>query len=222
MFLARLMLSSLALAGVLVMGLSSPASAATGSVTNNGNGTATVTYSTTTDTEVHVCSGATTEADCGNGNGVLYLLGAGAQAAPPLPGDAANGGLLLVAQGIIVEVWNSSPAAVTALPEGTYTIVLWPGGQGSGSPLAGVRNVTISSGVPNPSPATFDAMVSPLVQQVPMPVSDTCSEVDDEQFAWGTGLRGGWSKSWAQWANDGLGGPVCTRTLVYSGSWQIS
>jgi hypothetical protein len=35
---------------------------------------------------------------------------------------------------------------------------------------------------------------------------------------WGGAGSGGWGNSWAQWANGGSGGPVCTRTLVYSNS----
>jgi hypothetical protein len=218
MFLARLMLSSLALAGVLVMGLSSPASAVTNSVTNNGDGTATVEYSMPpTNTAVILCSSGTDPRDCAfSGTNALYTFGDTFDLNAPFVGNPE-----VVREGMNVEDYSTGNA--TTLPAGTYVIVLvvngtypnpWP------SDLF-APNVSITASAPIPSPVSSNAM-GPLVQQVPMPVSDTCSEVDDEQFAWGTGLRGGWSKSWAQWANDELGGPVCTRTLVYSGSWRIN
>lgn len=57
-----------------------------------------------------------------------------------------------------------------------------------------------------------------LMQAVRRATTDDCSAVDDARFAWGTGLAGGWSPSWAEWAN----GPVCVRTLspVASG-WRL-
>lgn len=33
---------------------------------------------------------------------------------------------------------------------------------------------------------------------------------------WAGVESGGWGKSWAQWMNDGAGGAVCTRTLIYN------
>ena len=54
------------------------------------------------------------------------------------------------------------------------------------------------------------------VQQVGIPRSGSCADVDDSLLAYGTNLTGGWTASWAGWANDGRGGAVCTRTLHYS------
>lgn len=55
----------------------------------------------------------------------------------------------------------------------------------------------------------------PILQQLPAPDSGSCDLVITT-YDWGGSSAGGWSKSWAQWANDGNGGPVCTRTLIYS------
>lgn len=55
----------------------------------------------------------------------------------------------------------------------------------------------------------------PILQQVPAPDSGSCDLVVTT-YDWGGASSGGWSKSWAQWVNNGNGGPVCTRTLVYS------
>ncbi len=63
----------------------------------------------------------------------------------------------------------------------------------------------------------------PLFQQVPAHWDGTCIGINDEVFAYGTGLTGGWTPSWAQWARGGLGGPVCGRVLVFRGDrWVIS
>ena len=59
------------------------------------------------------------------------------------------------------------------------------------------------------------AIVNPLLQQVGLPGSGDCEQVDDSDLGWGTGLSGGWGKSWAQWVNGGMGGPVCTRAFVF-------
>lgn len=59
----------------------------------------------------------------------------------------------------------------------------------------------------------------PILQQLPAPESGSCDLVLTT-YDWGGSSAGGWSRSWAQWANAGAGGPVCTRTLVYSGALQ--
>ena len=63
------------------------------------------------------------------------------------------------------------------------------------------------------SPAEPDAESGPptVLQQVRAPESDSCRDVADTDLHLGTGITGGWSRSWAEWAN----GPVCTRTLTY-------
>ena len=59
-------------------------------------------------------------------------------------------------------------------------------------------------------------------QALRMPALGTCADVADAEFAWGTGLTGGWKPSWQQWVNDGQGGPVCQRTIAYVNSaWSV-
>lgn len=61
-----------------------------------------------------------------------------------------------------------------------------------------------------------------VVQQVGLPASGSCADVPDTGLDEGTGLRGGWSASWAYWPHHGSGGPVCTRTLSFrSGGWVL-
>jgi hypothetical protein len=55
----------------------------------------------------------------------------------------------------------------------------------------------------------------PVLQQLPAPESGSCDQTITA-YDWGGASAGGWSRSWAQWTNGGRGGPVCTRTLVYS------
>jgi len=78
----------------------------------------------------------------------------------------------------------------------------------------------------DPSPIASVADVGPgtHIQQFPLPETATCNEGQPEGLDWGGVASGGWSVSWAQWVNDGEGGEVCTRTLVYNASaaaWQV-
>jgi hypothetical protein len=55
-------------------------------------------------------------------------------------------------------------------------------------------------------------------QQVGLPATGSCTVVDQSQLTWGANILGGWKQSWAWWANNGNGGPVCSRDLVYNNS----
>jgi hypothetical protein len=86
---------------------------------------------------------------------------------------------------------------------------------------------TLNGGYPFLQPLSRAAAASsqvpaPILQQLPAPESGSCDIEDDAMFGYSTGLRGGWSRSWAQWVRAGEGGPVCTRTRVYVGSvWTV-
>lgn len=70
----------------------------------------------------------------------------------------------------------------------------------------------------------------PVVHQaLPMPESGSCTEIQDADLAWGTGLSGGWRKSWGPWvrvagAPERQGGWACIRTLKNMGghTWVIA
>ena len=65
---------------------------------------------------------------------------------------------------------------------------------------------------------------APALQQFPIPATGTCDEAQPEGLNWGGASSGGWGESWAEWANEGQGGAVCTRTLAYNnstGTWQV-
>ena len=74
-----------------------------------------------------------------------------------------------------------------------------------------------------PNPVSVAEMLHPdVIQQVGIPESMTCAAFRDDSLNW-SGVSGeGWSTSWAQWVNDGNGGAVCTRTLVYTANRQWS
>ena len=64
----------------------------------------------------------------------------------------------------------------------------------------------------------------PVMQQFGMPASGACDAAAPIVLNWGGANSGSWGDSWAQWANGGKGGAVCTRTLVYSnalGHWIV-
>lgn len=86
--------------------------------------------------------------------------------------------------------------------------------------------VTTGSSTPTPESGTDNIATGPLpvLQQVGMSDTNTCAEVTDSDLTFGSGVHGGWSKSWAQWANSGAGGSVCTRTLTYESNtsrWSV-
>lgn len=65
----------------------------------------------------------------------------------------------------------------------------------------------------------------PILQALPLPNSGTCDDIQDSAFAWGTGLSGGWKRSWQPWAGalETHGGWACSRTLVMDSNqvWSI-
>lgn len=68
-------------------------------------------------------------------------------------------------------------------------------------------------------------------QGLPMPASGLCADMSrelDAEFAWGTGVSGGWEKSWQPWAGPLVDGQrtwgwACIRTLVKrgGGAWVV-
>lgn len=77
------------------------------------------------------------------------------------------------------------------------------------------------------APSTEPAPAHPIVGQgLPMPASGNCADVDDKDFSWGTGLYGGWHRSWTTWRRDNgeifHDGWACIRSFEHvDGSWRI-
>ena len=64
----------------------------------------------------------------------------------------------------------------------------------------------------------------PVLQQFGKPASAPCDAAAPATLNWGGAGSGGWGESWAQWVNNGTGGAVCSRILVYSnalGRWVV-
>lgn len=89
-----------------------------------------------------------------------------------------------------------------------------------------VATLTFTGSAPAPSPSSTSGIgPSPVVQQFGRPGSGTCEGVASSDLNWAGAESGGWSESWAEWMNGGLGGAVCTRTLTYrssTGMWSAA
>jgi hypothetical protein len=77
---------------------------------------------------------------------------------------------------------------------------------------------TGSSGGSSGSSATPGSAPPPVIQQFSRPTQGGCNAAQPAGLNWAGVPSGGWAESWAQWANAGAGGPVCSRTLAYSTS----
>lgn len=76
-----------------------------------------------------------------------------------------------------------------------------------------------------PSPSSALDHPQPIMQQFGHATGRSCEQDAPIGLNWSDVAAGGWGMSWAQWVNDGAGGSVCTRTLVYDadlGAWTLS
>jgi len=100
----------------------------------------------------------------------------------------------------------SSPVGVAVNPAGTLAYV------------ANSLSKTVSV-VALDQPAAGSAVVPAVpdkMQAVLRPSTGCATLVSDASVNW-SGIAGtGWNPSWAQWANNGLGGDVCVRMLGYN------
>ena len=111
-----------------------------------------------------------------------------------------------------VNVAPSAAASMTAPSAvGTYGLVVFRPNYGEE-----LGDITLTVTNDPIAPAHADGSTpQPIVglQQVGVPASGDCADVPvsaghDQGYP-----IGGWSKSWANWINNGTGGPVCTRTV---------
>ncbi len=93
------------------------------------------------------------------------------------------------------------------------------GVHGNVSQLLGYITITSSS---SPSSSSSPAVPANLMQQFARPASGTCDAAQPVGLDWSGVASGGWSESWAQWANGGQGGSVCTRTLEFTNGWRVT
>lgn len=109
---------------------------------------------------------------------------------------------------------GSAPADIyTTSGASRVTTIATAAGSGGGGTPSGGSSSTQASMTP-----------APVIQQFGRPRSGTCGDAAPAALNWGGASSGGWGESWAQWANGGAGGAVCTRTLQYSnatGIWSV-
>jgi hypothetical protein len=90
----------------------------------------------------------------------------------------------------------------------------------TGAVFASAGNATVLADGTNGSvQITFNAasagqLPPDVLQGVGANVGD-CTSINRPDLNWGGSASGGWSRSWAEWSNSGLGGFVCLRTLRY-------
>lgn len=153
---------------------------------------------------------------------------------PPQPGGGNNPSYYTITGQLMLNVSSaSSPGSISGskpggpgpIPDGIYTVYF--GYFDSGQPAYyGSFIIDVGgSGGGGASSSGSSSAPAPVMQQFGKPASGTCEAAAPITLNWGGAGSGGWGESWAQWMNGGLGGAVCTRTLVYSdsaGAWTVA
>ena len=130
------------------------------------------------------------------------------------PGDAFtvyNGTNVAVLFSIGSSIFPAQTLAVGSGLSGSMTAPSTVGSYTLSIPEAGGASIPLT--VTNDPITRSDAQPVLGLQQVGVPASGACADVPvsvghDQGFP-----IGGWSKSWANWINNGTGGAVCTRTV---------
>ncbi len=161
--------------------------------------------------------------------------------------DQATGGSVVTtvdaAAGRSLAVRNNCPVTLVARIEDSRGVLLalpsFPNGVTTSVDITGAAAITFYREDPsnvfnfvagdafiiNSAAPVSGATPPPVLQQFGKPSTGTCDETAPADLNWGGSSSGGWGDSWARWMNDGAGGDVCTRTLVYnnsSGRWNPS
>ena len=176
------------------------------------------------------------------GNGTVRMIWSGIPGSPPMgnvlfcptsiaPAScnftnftyAVGGWVPLPSSGTVLGVGTTVRERVTStnttLPDGTFNMVFYDNVPAS---IATLTNAVIGTGVtPSGGSASTESSPPQIVQQFGRPTSGTCEAVANADLNWGGAESGGWSESWAEWMNGGLGGAVCTRTLTYRSSTGV-
>jgi hypothetical protein len=128
---------------------------------------------------------------------------------------------------IVGGLWYLNPTTITLPSSFTFQfLVSWQYG-GTSGPFYGIK-LTIASGGGGASSQAPAPSGHPFVRQgLPMPASGSCEDIEDEEFAWGTGLSGGWAPSWSTWRRDSgevfYEGPTCIRVMEHAdGRWRFA
>jgi hypothetical protein len=202
-------ISASALVAAAAIGSAVPAhAAASGSLSQTGGGTTlTATYTGITAGNVLFCSTSIAAASCGFAN-YTYLMG-GFGVSLPTSGTAV---------GVGTTVYARATSSTTTLPDGTFNVNLTVSTPTPSGSLDSLDNVVIGTGVSpsGGSASNVGSAPAPILQQFGKPVSGTCDAAAPQSLNWSGVASGGWSETWGEWMNDGKGGAVCSRMLVYS------
>lgn len=91
--------------------------------------------------------------------------------------------------------------------------------QAGGITAANIARVRITNSSNNP-------LWRNIAQGVPLNAQGTCDPINDAEYAYGTGVTGGWTRAWQEWITDSegnrVGGWGCSRNLRQNGNtWFI-
>ncbi len=133
-------------------------------------------------------------------------------------GSIRNGTGTVSVSGVSCTVTSSIPDC-PSFASSSITVTIVQGGQVSfwTSSLQGTITISVAGGGSSSASAP-----APVVQQFARPTSGTCDAAQPAGLNWSGVVSGGWSESWAQWANGGRGGSVCTRTLEFVNGWRVA
>ena len=146
-----------------------------------------------------------------NLTGWTQTLGAGATVS--IAGSASTFSSMGMNPSITFVVGTVSADIYTDLAGRVSTVATYSSSGGGGGSGGSSNSSSTSAG--NSGPTS-------ILQQFAKPATGTCDAAQPEGLNWAGVASGGWGESWAQWANGGRGGTVCTRMLEYVNSWRIA
>ena len=123
--------------------------------------------------------------------------------------------------------WTSRTSAA----DNGWLSVTYGGGLFVAVAQGGTGNRVMTSGIFGGAATVDPTKWITIPQGLPLSATGTCDALDDKAFAYGTGLTGGWQRSWEPWVNTTLGangqrigGWACIRTLINKGgsTWMIA
>ena len=141
---------------------------------------------------------------------------------PSSGGPRLTGWILGPNSGNPIDLSSSSPYAATSDTSTPFTRVLQ-----AGSVSLDVYVYDLNSGFNTFSTIRVTAVEvgdipADLIQQFAIDPGGDCTSLPAPIEVFDVPRAGGWSKSWAQWPNEGAGGFVCTRQVMYqpsTGTW---
>lgn len=71
---------------------------------------------------------------------------------------------------------------------------------------------------PDPTPAAPVSGPVAMLQQLPLPASGDCADVDSRRALWAQGVAMPWTRNWAEWSDPVYSGWVCERWVYSDGT----